>query len=665
MKVNFNYVTPKNMNSGSYSNKSDVNFGFSFSRGAAKSSHKLSSRLMSEAGDISGYFFTNNEADILDLLKLSGKKQRKFLRVVARRYSEDNYYTEPNQRESVENVINVFKSVKKPNKYHYFVLSNIKGTFSQIENILKGINKHNFVSIDKLNKKISGNSSYSDTLISDLFSSPNKNEYLKHFDKYSSYFALNKENKNAVAELDELLKLNTYNQNSYDSKYFAKNIKSYSRLKDNKFITEEFLEKHYSASAESFINDFLQTYLPHRTGFISIDNSFDIMQMYKTANPENLNLRYRIMQYFKFSTMDRHGNNNFQSEITEMRKLFEKIDNNKYVADFIKKFISVSSNIHSIKTLNNLLDAVGAKKADIFFNNFIRLVNKAPLEEQISALEKGIENPFYETKYMKYRRRTEEHYKFRKPLSRYSKAAIVFGNFVNKVKYKLLPEETVFVPINSLAEGEGYKPAELAINTANSFRTELLTDETTPAVNLVSSLKLSPKARKLTVIKDINDVITKELSSKTLQKQSEAYKAGATSMRLKLLPEIFASIKETRRTDLSVGKRKGYPISSDALSLYSRINGKNRKLVRYLLTKRNADNSRMFEVKDIVAIINNAENKIKQNNYSPAEAKKYYEKLYQANLQMYGKPNLRKKSIFAKSTAISQPVTANKLKQAV
>ena len=39
-----------------------------------------------------------------------------------------------------------------------------------------------------------------------------------------------------------------------------------------------------------------------------------------------------------------------------------------------------------------------------------------------------IENPFYETNYMRYRRRTEEHYKFRKPINRYSKAIIVFGS---------------------------------------------------------------------------------------------------------------------------------------------------------------------------------------------------------------------------------------------
>ena len=148
MKVNFNYVTPKTAKTSMYSDKSQVNFGFSFSRGAAKSSHRMARHLMSEARDISTYFFTDREADILDLLKSSGKKQRRFLRNAARRYSEDNYYSAQNQRESVDNVINVFKMIKSPNKYHYFVLSNVKGSFAELESILKGINRYNFVSFE-------------------------------------------------------------------------------------------------------------------------------------------------------------------------------------------------------------------------------------------------------------------------------------------------------------------------------------------------------------------------------------------------------------------------------------------------------------------------------------------------------------------------------------
>ena len=76
--------------------------------------------------------------------------------------------------------------------------------------------------------------------------------------------------------------------------------------------------------------------------------------------------------------------------------------------------------------------------------------------------------------------------------------------------------------------------------------------------------------------------------------------------------------------------------------MYTKINGNNRKLVNYLLKKRNADKSRMFEVKDIIDIINKAEAKIaKDKKVNPAyrakDAKAYYNHLYEAKIEQYGK----------------------------
>ena len=61
-----------------------------------------------------------------------------------------------------------------------------------------------------------------------------------------------------------------------------------------------------------------------------------------------------------------------------------------------------------------------------------------------------------------------------------------------------------------------------------------------------------------------------------------------------------------------------------------------------MLKKRNADNTRMFEVKDIIASVRKAEAKIaadKKTNpdYRANDARKYYNHLYEAKLQQYGK----------------------------
>ena len=138
-----------------------------------------------------------------------------------------------------------------------------------------------------------------------------------------------------------------------------------------------------------------------------------------------------------------------------------------------------------------------------------------------------------------------------------------------------------------------------------------------------------------------------------IAKQSDAYTQGATKIRLNLLPEIFSSIADTRKIDRAVGKVRINSSNKDALDLYLLINGSNKKFVNYLLKKRNVDNTRMFEVKDIIAIIKKAEANIAKNkrvapNYRVRDTRRYYNHLLEANIEQYGKikkqKNLNKKA---------------------
>ncbi len=116
-----------------------------------------------------------------------------------------------------------------------------------------------------------------------------------------------------------------------------------------------------------------------------------------------------------------------------------------------------------------------------------------------------------------------------------------------------------------------------------------------------------------------------------------------------MLPEIFASIKETRAADRAAGKMKSNSSNKDALALYERINGKNKKLVNYMLKKRNVDGTRMFEVKDIIATLDKAEAKIATNKkaapktYKANDVKEYYNHLFDSKVQQYGKIQKSKK----------------------
>ena len=114
-----------------------------------------------------------------------------------------------------------------------------------------------------------------------------------------------------------------------------------------------------------------------------------------------------------------------------------------------------------------------------------------------------------------------------------------------------------------------------------------------------------------------------------------------------MLPEIFASISDTRKADRAVGKYRINSANKDALNLYLKINGNNKKFVNYLLKKRNVDGSRMFEVKDIISMLDKAEQQIKkqrQNNpeYRARDVRKYYNHLLESKIEQYGKVTRQK-----------------------
>ena len=159
---------------------------------------------------------------------------------------------------------------------------------------------------------------------------------------------------------------------------------------------------------------------------------------------------------------------------------------------------------------------------------------------------------------------------------------------------------------------------------------------------------VSSKNLKQIVADNVLNFITPKLGAKTFSRQSDLYAKNATKMRLGMLPEIFASINDTRKADRAVGKRKIRSANQDVLGLYLRINGNNKKFVNYLLKKRNVDNTRMFEVKDIIEIIDKAEAKIAKDKklnpeYKARDARKYYNHLYEAKIEQYGKVKPQRK----------------------
>ena len=127
------------------------------------------------------------------------------------------------------------------------------------------------------------------------------------------------------------------------------------------------------------------------------------------------------------------------------------------------------------------------------------------------------------------------------------------------------------------------------------------------------------------------------------------YEEKVTKMRLKLLPDIFNSIRENAQFSRRYGKHPKTD-KRDAVTLYQLINGRNRKLVRYMLKQRDSENELIYETKEIIDTIKQAESEIakrkKENpDFKSSDARQYYENIFQELVEKYGKlKTTRKKS---------------------
>ncbi len=323
-----------------------------------------------------------------------------------------------------------------------------------------------------------------------------------------------------------------------------------------------------------------------------------------------------------------------------MKKLFDKMDSDKSSANFVFKVLGDDIKAKSIKDITGVLDVVPSEKAEIFHKNISRIVRFTDEEERIAALKKEVENPFFITK--RYEQMLEDSINagFAKKESRIGKMARFLENKINQMRYnRIQSSQTAAVMPETPVLRPEFAPASSTVSIETA----------TPVITLKRTFKESPAARKLRVQNDVNEIIKQKLGQKTLERQQEAYKNGALVMRLKLLPEIFNSIKDTRKAQRLYGERPNVE-NSDAIRLYSRINGKNRKLVNYMLKQTNQQGDRIYNVKDILKQLDLIEYKIanlksaKGKDFRAADAKKVCELEYEIVSSQYGKLRRAKKS---------------------
>ena len=644
-------------------------------------------------------------SEIKSLTRWSSAKRLGWMDFLVENFNVHNFHRPFEQIESRDLVIDIFKKIKYPRKIHKYIVSNFGDSFENIKKIfeISGRSRKRLNFVKKVNEQVfdRGDSVNRDMSLQ-LLESPYSDEYVNNFDNYRSYLILNKDNPDAVKNLDKQMESASFSRGEYDKKLRHKRIiQSFPFFQETEILNRETFWENYSHEGGKLLRK-LAKYTHVTLEKLRGGDDAIILDILKTTDKKNIKARLGIMNAFKNSYNKTERQNAGNDEIAELNKLFHTIENDKNARKFVVRSLNdFNDRGISLSGLNEILDQIPAKKLNIFRKNAMRIIAITHSGERIEALRHEITNPVFDTEahiagrkahesyYGKDRTRPIRHLAARirnlfsiiqDKLTKYSPDDIAR---MNRVQKDNVSTEAVSAPIfndmktaneevmaqtaafDKVAGIKGavskedsvehiYKSEKPEAEFVLPVEKELVSETLAPINEPADAKPVNSRATAKKVLTDnILSFVMQKLGAKTFDRQKAAFGANATKIRLSMLPEIFASIADTRKADRAVGKYRINSSNKDALALYLRINGNNRKFVNYLLKKRNVDNTRMFEVKDIIAMIDKAEAKIaadKKANpqYRARDARRYYNSLYEAKIQQYGKIK-RQKNISTKA----------------
>lgn len=582
-------------------------------------------------------------SELLELTKDANETRMQFLKSLVTNYNARNFTRAGNLKEDPNGLIETFKTVENPEIAHFGIVKNTDAPLELLPKLFTvATDKKSLEFVQKIQHGVLGGGKNAIKIITDLLSSENNQEYIKNPEKYVSYLKYASNNENAVKELDKMIETGTFRSEVFDAKQAVKSLMKNEAVKTTIGKDASYLEQNYSKEGEEFIKHIFGDFLAHKKGLTSEDFS-DILKMYKTANAQNIETRLDILNKFKYSTAGKDVQE-ASGEIKAMKKLFDKMDSDKSSANFVYKVLGDDIKAKSIRDLAGILDVVPSKKAEIFHKNIARIVRYTDEGERINALKNEVENPFFITE--SYAQILEDSIKagFSKKESKISQMARFVENKINQMRYNRIESAAPQTTTEIQLVKPSYTPVVAPVYPATAIETK------TPAIKLKRTFKESPQARKLRVQNDVNEIIKQKLGQKTFENQQHDYNVGAMVMRLKLLPEIFESIKDTRKMQKMAGKKPNVE-NKDAIKLYSRINGKNRKLVNYMLKQTDSEGHRIYNMKEILAKLDLIEAKVsnlksaKGKDFNSKDTKIVYQNEYEKLFEQYGKLKRAKKKV--------------------
>ena len=639
---------------------------------------KIQKGIIEHHHDIASHLGQNVET-IVEITKGASLKKLSLLDRLASRAIAVTYKHPEKTKEVGDHAVNIFKNIKKPSKTQVYLISHGHGSFKTMDRVFEAA--HNdpkrFKFAERVNREVldTRNPKHSE-MTAELLESKNSDKYVEDFDSYKSYLILNRKDENVVKNLDKMVESGQYNARKYDIELENNRIFTPGGLQETPVLNRKVLSDNYTKEGHTFLNYFISNF-GVKEGSLQAGNDKDLLDIYKSTTKENVGTRMAIIDrfhYHKFFNINADQSKRENKEISALKELFQKVESDKHAKNFFNKTVQHNIDIDTVQEYVDILNSTEPKKLDVFFSNAANIMNQTSGNTRLKTLSKEIENPFYRSRARIEHDNYEIQEGYRKKPSILKKAKKYIKNQINKAKYNItggsnkvakqevnaIDPATIEMPKLQpiVKEPVAAKPALEVKESVSSPAAEI--KEIAPAAEVkeaapVKTVKISrvapkaPNAKKLAVINDVNGIIEKKLGPKVLKDQKREYAIKATKMRMNMLPEIFASIKETRAADRKAGRKLNVS-NKDAYGLYSIINGRNKKLVNYMLKKRNADGTRMFDIKDIITTVSAAEKKVRMDKYAApktykaADAKAYYAELLDSKIQQYGKLEHSKKT---------------------
>lgn len=590
------------------------------------------------------------DVPLQELKKLvKGKTARyfDFLDAMATKYNGHNFAKKLEEREDPNVVMDLLKRVKSPSAEHVKFVSATSLTMTDIHKCF-GLCKDDPKKLRQYGSvyKRLNETRNRDGYMREIINSPNCEEYINNIDTYMPCFDACEEMKGVVAQIDK----NFEHREEKATQLFKTGCLDhlFKLFPEVGAFTRENLFEKVSTEANDMAFTLGRKFMPKAKNMEAGDAK-GYYRIYTSTTKENHQFRTDFIEsnYQYYMQRENFGEN----ELNDLALILDYADQNPHAKKFLQAIADKTTNLCGAAGYIELFDKVGAERLAQDTDSVLKVIRNnryTPVEAVLKHYEEVDSKP---KSFMTIIRDM-----FRKEIAPqpkdFSLRAKLKGDTMEPVRK--VEDITAYQPKAPVSSATSVSIGETPLNTSavdEVVSTSIAGLEKPKARKrsyiFTPHVPKAPSAKKLAVINDVDNVIKKTLGAKVYEEQKAIYANNATKMRLGMLDEIFASIKDTRAQERAAGtfsKHKSVS-NEEAVDLYRRINGKNKKLVNYMLKQRKEDGTRQFSVRDILDTLADANRSILKgkaksnrfNRFTAQDERNIYDSIFADKFEAFGK----------------------------